>query len=144
MLDPGKACFFSKKLKVQFFSNPFSCDSRSFHHFSTTAGKCVWQVIGNDRWTYFEIKLSLWYYWKEVTKSKIKQRMILGCFHSFFKEAQTGGGDTRLYLISEFPHFGPCVLNSQTTVRMSCVPLNFKTSIYWMNVETSVVYVKPS
>lgn len=99
-------------------SPSFSSDFRSLHDCHPTTGKHVWKVIGSDRWTYSEIKLSLWYYWQEVTKSKIKMdRMLLSCFCSFFfsplQEAQRMGGKQGQCLYFEFPHLGQCVLNLQ-------------------------------
>lgn len=109
-----------RKFRFFFFlPHPFSSDFRSLHDCNTTAGKHVWKVIGSDRWTYFEIKLSLWYYWKEVTKSKIKpDRMLLSCLCSFFFLCQGSTQSGRLKqghcLFSEFPHLGQFVLNLQT------------------------------
>lgn len=107
-------------------SPSFSSDFRSLHDCYPTTGKHVWKVIGSDRWTYSEIKLSLWYYWQEVTKSKIKtDRMLLSCFCSFFfffpsrkhKEGRKAGKQGHC-LYFEFPHFGQCVLNLQPVLWM--------------------------
>lgn len=106
-------------------SPSFSSDFRSLHDCYPTTEKHVWKVIGSDRWTYSEIKLSLWYYWQEVTKSKIKtDRMLLSCFCSFFffpsrkhKEGRKAGKQGHC-LYFEFPHFGQCVLNLQPVLWM--------------------------